>query len=329
MSAGSKRRADAGVNGESGGGRQASWKKGNTSIEPQLNAEETLQQAVYRLDSVKGYQDDELIRDLEALGRIRDEKIMALAPLYKEAKDKAAEPKGLASSKALNARHSVENQRRAISDEYETARLKVLERIKDDLHKVQFAAQNEIETLAKQGAAAGRVRRKTRARGEAGGFLAEREKANNVASRLQEITTKIILAKDDLENDIEIMRTKTAKEREKEAKDREKEVTKEASRAKAEVEAKAAAEKEKAANKKPPAKGGASKGGGAAARAAKEDSLAAGSKVAAATSRPPPKGGKGDKECKDRAAVRGKKGETPLVGAGAAEEEEKRDESKG
>jgi len=54
MSAGSKRRADAGVNGESGGGRQASWKKGNTSIEPQLNAEETLQQAVYRLDSVKG-----------------------------------------------------------------------------------------------------------------------------------------------------------------------------------------------------------------------------------------------------------------------------------
>jgi len=35
---------------------------------------------------------------------------MALAPLYKEAKDKAAEPKGLASSKALNARHSVENQ---------------------------------------------------------------------------------------------------------------------------------------------------------------------------------------------------------------------------
>jgi len=54
MSAGSKRRADAGMNGESGGGRQASWKKGNTSIEPQLNAEETLQQAVYRLDSVKG-----------------------------------------------------------------------------------------------------------------------------------------------------------------------------------------------------------------------------------------------------------------------------------
>ena len=39
-------------------------------------------------------------------------------------------------------------------------------------------------------------------------------------SRLQEITTKIILTKDDLENDIEIMRTKTAKEREKEAKDR-------------------------------------------------------------------------------------------------------------
>jgi len=43
--------------------------------------------------------------------------------------------------------------------------VQVLERIKDDLHKVQFAAQNEIETLAKQGAAAGRVRRKTRARG--------------------------------------------------------------------------------------------------------------------------------------------------------------------
>jgi len=39
--------------------------------------------------------------------------------------------------------------------------------------------------------------------------------------------------------------------------------------------------------------------------------------------------GKGDNECKDRAAVRGKKGETPLAGAGAAEEEEKRDESKG
>ena len=58
--------------------------------------------------------------------------------------------------------------------------------------KVQQAAQNDMETLAKQGGAGGRVRRKTRARGEAGGFLAEREKANNIANRLADIQSKVV-----------------------------------------------------------------------------------------------------------------------------------------
>ena len=50
--AGSKRRADAALNGEVGGGRNT-YKKAHVSQEPSLNPEETLQAAVFRLDNVK------------------------------------------------------------------------------------------------------------------------------------------------------------------------------------------------------------------------------------------------------------------------------------
>ena len=53
MSAGSKRRAaESGLNGDIGGGRGA-YKKSAPGNESHLNPEETLQQAVLRLDSVK------------------------------------------------------------------------------------------------------------------------------------------------------------------------------------------------------------------------------------------------------------------------------------
>ena len=53
MSAGSKRRAaESGLNGDIGGGR-GGYKKSAPGNESHLNPEETLQQAVLRLDSVK------------------------------------------------------------------------------------------------------------------------------------------------------------------------------------------------------------------------------------------------------------------------------------
>lgn len=198
MSAGSKRRAadalgssEACAGGRTAGvNRKASSGRGD-SVPTDPNPEETLQQAMCRLKSIKGYQDEELLKELEALSRVRDEKMTALAPLYKG--DKTEAPKTAASiSKAANARSSMENQRRAISDEYEAQRAKMLESLKERLKQVQSTAQKDIETLAKQGAAGSRVRRKTRARGEAGGFLAEREKAHNIASRLQEIQSKVV-----------------------------------------------------------------------------------------------------------------------------------------
>ena len=161
-------------------------------------------------------QDEELIRELEALSRKRDERMTALAPLYKP----DAREGGANSTKVTNARSSMDSQRRAISDEYEAERHKVFERIQQDLEQQQCAAQHDMETLAKQGGAPGRMRRKTRARGEAGGFLAEREKAHNVPYRLQEIQGKVIVAKDDLDSDLDMLRQKTAKDREKEVRDR-------------------------------------------------------------------------------------------------------------
>jgi len=133
----------------------------------------------------------------------------ALTPLYKP--DKLETPNGAASTKVANARTAIEGQRKTISDEYEAARSKVLERIKHELEQLQCTAQRgkknlkspifkvnlyskstgalnfqnfslDIEALAKQGGPPGRMRRKTRARGEAGGFLAEREKAQILKS---------------------------------------------------------------------------------------------------------------------------------------------------
>ena len=164
---GSKRRAaealgnnDASMGGRTGAAaRKASGGRGDVaSADP--NPEETLQQAVLRLESVKGYQDEELLKELEALSRTRDEKMMALAPLYKG--DKPEGPKNAASiGKAANARNAIENQRRAISDEYEVARAKVVDSLKDHLKHVKGTAQRDLEALAKQGAGGTRVRQKT------------------------------------------------------------------------------------------------------------------------------------------------------------------------
>ena len=51
------------------------------------------------------------MQELEALGRERDDKLLALAPLYNFKGDKVEAPKGAASmSKASNVRTSIENQ---------------------------------------------------------------------------------------------------------------------------------------------------------------------------------------------------------------------------
>jgi hypothetical protein len=63
----------------------------------------------------------------------------ALTPLYKP--DKLETPNGAASTKVANARTAIEGQRKTISDEYEAARSKVLERIKHELEQLQCTAQ--------------------------------------------------------------------------------------------------------------------------------------------------------------------------------------------
>jgi len=64
----------------------------------------------------------------------------ALTPLYKQ--DKREAPNGAASTaKVANARTAIEGQRKTISDEYEAARSKALERIKHELEQLQSTAQ--------------------------------------------------------------------------------------------------------------------------------------------------------------------------------------------
>ena len=200
MSAAGAKRRTADPSGAGGGSGGATSRKGGSSGNDKYysqqksheDLEEELQTAIRRLDDVKAYQDDEFIAELEALSRARDEKLTALAPLYKGDKPGHATDRSSAGiTKTTTARTSVENQRRAISDEYEAARAKVCDRITTNLENVQKTARAEIEALVEQGGQQGRVRRKTRARGEAGGFLADREKAINVAHRLQEIVAKV------------------------------------------------------------------------------------------------------------------------------------------
>ena len=200
MSAAGAKRRTADPSGAGGGSGGATSRKGGSSGNDKYysqqktheDLEEELQTAIRRLDDVKAYQDDEFIAELEALSRARDEKLTALAPLYKGDKPGHATDRSSAGiTKTTTARTSVENQRRAISDEYEAARAKVCDRITTNLESVQKTARAELEALVEQGGQQGRVRRKTRARGEAGGFLADREKAINVAHRLQEIVAKV------------------------------------------------------------------------------------------------------------------------------------------
>ncbi|EKX52150.1 hypothetical protein GUITHDRAFT_102051 [Guillardia theta CCMP2712] len=193
MSSGSKRRI-----GEAFGNSDRD-KHQNNKTNQHLSPEEQLAQAVSRLEDIRNGTDDELIRESEDLSRKRDEQLNALL-----AKGSGGHSKGNLS------RSSVEAQRRTICDEFESARAKAQDRLRTEMETLQQWAQGEIETAANSGMTS-RVRRKTRARGEADGFLADREKASSIIYRLQELQQRVILTKDDLDRDLDTLRSKAPK----------------------------------------------------------------------------------------------------------------------
>uniref|UniRef100_A0A7S1EH29 Uncharacterized protein n=1 Tax=Hemiselmis andersenii TaxID=464988 RepID=A0A7S1EH29_HEMAN len=159
-------------------------------VDPKLRLEDQLVQIMAREGSVKCGKDDELNEECERLSRVREDKINALMAVK-------GPPKGAS-------RNSMAAQRKCVSDEFETQMQDVQERLLKELDGERKRIKEEMANRADATGVQAREKRKTRTRvdPETKGGANGPASANFIINRLIELEGKVILNKDELDDDL-------------------------------------------------------------------------------------------------------------------------------